>query len=71
MYQKYTSKMYGFYATKGYGLWVMGYEWRSPAYQLGNLKNVWGMREYGLSELWVKRASTVLKRLRNGHKRQE
>jgi len=38
----------------------MGYEPRSPAYQLGNLKNVWGTGEYGLSELWVKRALTVV-----------
>jgi hypothetical protein len=46
-------------------LWVMGYKRvmgygpKSPAYQLGNFKNLWGIREYGLSELWVKRASTV------------
>jgi hypothetical protein len=44
----------------------MGYErvWAfrmlgCPKYQVGNLKNVWGKREYGLSGLWVKRASTV------------
>jgi hypothetical protein len=33
-----------------------------PPYQVGNLKNVWGKREYGLSGLWVKRALTVYKR---------
>jgi hypothetical protein len=38
---------------------VMGYGSKSPAYQLGGLKNLWGIREYGLSGLWVKRASTV------------
>jgi hypothetical protein len=62
MYRNYTSKLYGFYVMK---LWVMGYKRvmgygpKSPAYQLGNFKNLWGIREYGLSELWVKRASTV------------
>jgi hypothetical protein len=29
------------------------------AYQVGNMKNIWIMEEYGLSELWVIRASTV------------
>ena len=38
---------------------VMGYGSKSPAYQLGGLKNLWVLREYGLSGLWVKRASTV------------
>ena len=27
------------------------------------MKNLWGIREYGLSGLWVKRASTVLRLL--------
>ena len=37
----------------------MGYLPGFFAYQVGNLKNIWVKREYGLSELWVKRASTV------------
>jgi hypothetical protein len=38
---------------------VMGYGFKSPAYQLGGSKNVWVTREYGLSGLWVMRESTV------------
>jgi hypothetical protein len=33
--------------------------WDFSAYQVGNLRFVWGKREYGVSGLWVKRASTV------------
>src|SRR5712675_1350133 len=46
-------------------LWVMGYEGvmgyvcKCPAYQLGNSKILWLIREYGLPGVWVKRASTV------------
>jgi hypothetical protein len=46
-------------------LWVMGYQrvmgygFQSTAYQLGGLKILWGMGEYGLSGLWVKRESTI------------
>ena len=42
----------GFHGCMGYGL---GF----PAYQVGNKKTLWDIREYGLSELWVKRESTV------------
>ena len=48
------------------GVWVMGYrgcmayEVHFPANQLGGPKKVWGMREYGLSGLWVMRESTVI-----------
>jgi hypothetical protein len=55
--------MYGFFVRRfmGYGIsGVMGYELQFPANQLGNGKILWGIRDYGLSELWVKRASTVL-----------
>ena len=47
------------------GVWVMGYRgcmgygMHFPANQLGGLKNLWGIREYGLSGLWVTRESTV------------
>ena len=37
----------------------MGYGMHFPANQLGGPKNVWGIREYGLSGLWVTRESTV------------
>jgi hypothetical protein len=44
----------------GYGVsGSMGYEFKSPAYQLGGSKNVWLTREYGLSGPWVMRESTV------------
>jgi hypothetical protein len=63
MYRNYTSKLYGFYVMKDMGYGVSesyGYGSKSPAYQLGSLKNLWGIREYGLSGLWDKKASTVL-----------
>ena len=47
------------------GVWVMGYhscmsyEALFPANQLGGLKNVWNLREYGVCEPWVMRESTV------------
>ena len=37
----------------------MGYGALFPANQLGGLKNVWNLREYGVCEPWVKRESTV------------
>ena len=39
----------------------MGYEAVFPANQLGGLKNVWNLREYGVCEPWVTRESTVLR----------
>ena len=45
----------------GYGvLESMGYGFHFPAHRLGGSKNLWGMREYGLPGVWVKRESTVL-----------
>ncbi|KAF8223468.1 hypothetical protein L208DRAFT_1316665 [Tricholoma matsutake] len=44
------------------GYWVlesMSYGFHFPAYQLGSSKILWGMREYGLPGVWVKRVSTV------------
>ena len=47
------------------GVWFMGYcgcmgyEAVFPANQLGGLKNVWNLREYGVCEPWVTRESTV------------
>ncbi|KAF8801774.1 hypothetical protein BYT27DRAFT_7114077, partial [Phlegmacium glaucopus] len=47
------------------GVWVMGYcgpmgyRLQFPAHQCGGLKNVWGIRGYGLCQAWVKRGSTV------------
>jgi len=55
--------MSGFCLEKGMGYGVSGsmsYGLKSPAYQLGGSKNVWVIREYGLSGLWVMRESTVI-----------
>ena len=47
------------------GVWVMGYRGCMgygldfSANQLGGPKKLWGIREYGLPRLWVKRESTV------------
>jgi hypothetical protein len=47
------------------GVWFMGYcgcmgyGIHFSANQLGGPKMVWGIREYGLSELWDMRESTV------------
>ena len=38
----------------------MGYEALFPANQLGGLKKVWNLREYGVCEPWVTRESTVI-----------
>jgi hypothetical protein len=43
----------------GYGR-VMGYGCEIPANQVGNSKILWGMREYGVSGVWVKRVTTVV-----------
>lgn len=48
------------------GVWLMGYcgcmgcGMHFPANQVGGLKKVWGIGEYGLPRLWVMRESTVL-----------
>jgi len=48
------------------GVWVMGYcgcmgyGALFPANQLGGLKKVWNLREYGVCEPWVTRESTVI-----------
>ena len=55
--------MYGFFLTKGMGYGVlesMGYGFHFPAHQLDGSKILWGMREYGLPGVWVKRELTVL-----------
>jgi hypothetical protein len=47
------------------GVWIMGYQGVMgygvdfPTNQVGQLRFLWGMREYGSSEIWVKRESTV------------
>ena len=47
------------------GVWIMdycgfmGYGIHFSANKLGGPKKVWGIREYGLLELWVKRELTV------------
>ena len=44
------------------GYWVlesMGYTSKIPANQLGSQEKVWVIGEYGLSEVWVMRESTV------------
>ena len=38
---------------------VMGYDMHFPANQLGGPKKVWTIREYGLSQVWVKTETTV------------
>jgi hypothetical protein len=44
----------------GYGVSEsMGYGSKFPANQLGILEIPWGIREYGLPGVWVKRGSTV------------
>ncbi|KAF8240720.1 hypothetical protein L208DRAFT_1231939, partial [Tricholoma matsutake] len=55
-------KMYGFCLGKGMGHWVlesMGYGFHFPAYQLSSSKILWGMGEYGLPGVCVKRVLTV------------
>ena len=37
----------------------MGFFGAYSAYQVGDKKSVWDLRDYGFSGLWVKRASTV------------
>jgi hypothetical protein len=38
---------------------VMGYDIHFSANQLGGPKKVWTIREYGLSQVWVKAEATV------------
>jgi len=51
---EYSSKMYGFFPQK-----AMGYGMKIPANQLGILKILWVIIEYGLRGVWAKRVSTV------------
>ena len=51
-------KWYFFCSCMGYGICF-------SANELGGLKNVWGIREYVLSELWVMRKLTVFKQSNN------
>ena len=44
-----------------YGLWVMEFGDKIPAYQLGKPKNVWVSGEYELCEVWVMGELTVAK----------
>jgi len=63
MYQNILIKMYGFCLENamGYGISEsMGYGLEFPAYRHGSSKILWGMREYGLSGVWVIRVSTVV-----------
>ena len=59
---KFSSICMGFRSQR---VWIMGYHRGMgyglgfSAYQVGNKMNIWGKREYGISELWVKRASAV------------
>ncbi|KAF9441221.1 hypothetical protein P691DRAFT_612884, partial [Macrolepiota fuliginosa MF-IS2] len=46
--------------TMDYGVYrAMGYGRGTPAYQPGGRGKLWVSGEYGLSEIWVKRESTV------------
>ena len=53
------------------GVWVMGYcgpmgyGVHFPAHQVGGWPGLWVKRGYGLSEVWVKRGSTVLRSVSN------
>ena len=63
MYQNILIKMYGFCLENamGYGISEsMGYGLEFPAYRHGSSKILWGMREYGLSGVWVIRVLTVV-----------
>ncbi|KIJ98258.1 hypothetical protein K443DRAFT_628329 [Laccaria amethystina LaAM-08-1] len=40
----------------------MGYGMYFPAHQVGGQPELWGIRSYGVSGVWVKRSSTVLHR---------
>ena len=54
--------MYGIFGrnTMGYGVWEsMGYGFEFPANQLGNSKILWGITEYGFSQVWDKTEATV------------
>ncbi|KAF9228942.1 hypothetical protein BS17DRAFT_690832, partial [Gyrodon lividus] len=42
----------------GYGR-VMGYQDEIPAYQLGKLKILWAIKEYGLYGVWIISELTV------------
>jgi len=62
MYQNILINMYGFCLENamGYGISEsMGYGLEFPAYRHGSSKILWGMREYGLSGVWVMRVLTV------------
>jgi hypothetical protein len=37
----------------------MGYGMYFPAHQVGGQLELWGIRSYGVSGVWVKRSSTV------------
>jgi len=41
------------------GLWVMGYGMHFPAHQVGGQLELWDIRGYGLSGLWVMTGPTV------------
>ncbi|KIK02519.1 hypothetical protein K443DRAFT_96670, partial [Laccaria amethystina LaAM-08-1] len=41
------------------GLWVMGYGMHFPAHQVGGQPELWDIRGYGLSGLWVMTGLTV------------
>jgi hypothetical protein len=38
----------------------MGYGMYFPAHQVGGQLELWGIRSYGVSGVWVKRSSTVV-----------
>ena len=47
------------FSPKRYGVWGFGELWIFPANQPGKSKNLWIIKKYGLSEVWVMRDSTV------------
>ncbi|KAF8221228.1 hypothetical protein L208DRAFT_1329338, partial [Tricholoma matsutake] len=54
-------KSYGFCLQRGMGYCgPMGYGMQFPANQVGGQLRLWGIRGYGLSEVWVMRGSAIL-----------
>ena len=59
-------KMYGFWSIlDDKGLWGMGYcgpmgfASKITVHRVGGMELLWHMRGYGLSQVWIKRGSTV------------
>jgi hypothetical protein len=58
----------GYGPGKLYGLWGTTNLWVLIGNRRGGAQNVWVRANYGLGELWVRRASTVVFKLETGEK---